>query len=209
MKNRISAALQILVALTMTGSMAYAMQPTVEAPKQVTSNSSSAPIVEAAIVPTVDPVAEPTATAPESQITWQDNPNKCNTDTQFISQDAPFNCVDKPAPQVAAPQSTYIPSGNQYDWLLASGIPQEYWRAVDYIVSRESGWNPCASYPRTYDCSLSPTNACGLVMQNPCGKIPGDWRDPVAALKWQYQYVTSVYGGYPQAVEHWKIYQNY
>ena len=105
--------------------------------------------------------------------------------------------------------TTFKPTGNKQTWLEASGIPADLWWAVDYIVTRESGWKPCAYNPGLDDCSAWPINACGLVQQNPCHKIPGDWRDPVAALKWQYGYVNDVYGGYVGAVEYWKIHGNY
>lgn len=106
-------------------------------------------------------------------------------------------------------------SGNKQTWLAASGIPKSEWGMVDWIVSRESGWNPCAYYPGQSDCNANPVNACGLIQQNPCHKIPGDWRDPVAALKWQYNYVCTTakfrpYGPcYQGAVGYWKVHGNY
>ena len=103
----------------------------------------------------------------------------------------------------------YAPSGDKDAWLTASGIPVSEWWAVDWIVSRESGWKPCAYNPGRNDCNANPSSACGLVQQYPCHKIPGDWRDPVVALKWQYQYVTARYGGYAQAVAYWQIHHNY
>ena len=98
----------------------------------------------------------------------------------------------KPTPSVAGASNI---SGNKYDWLRASGIPEDQWWAVDSIVSRESSWNPNAVN--------SSSGACGLGQQLPCGKWAGAWNDPVAALKAQYQYVVARYGGYPQAVAFW------
>lgn len=210
MKNKLSACLQVFVALAMTGSIAYAMKP---AQQDFVSSVQSQSTKEPLATTTTQPLAtEPVVSTAPKQITWQDNPNKCDLDTEYISSESPFNCIKKPvsAPKPSAqPQSEYVPSGNQYQWLLESGIPQQYWRAVDYIVSRESGWKPCAYYPSKNDCSASPSTACGLVQQLPCGKIPADWRDPVAALKWQYQYVTEKYGGYPQAMLYWQEHGNY
>lgn len=99
----------------------------------------------------------------------------------------------KSTKQIAYAASAF--SGNKESWLLASGIPQSEWWAVDSIVSRESSWNPNAVN--------SESGACGLGQQLPCGKWAGAWNDPVAALKAQYQYVSSRYGGYPQAVAFW------
>lgn len=103
----------------------------------------------------------------------------------------------------------YTPSGDKNSWLAQSGIPEDLWGYVDWIVTRESGWKPCAYNPGKNDCSAYPTSACGLVQQYPCHKIDADWRDPVAALKWQYNYVNSRYGGYAQAVAYWQIHGNY
>lgn len=104
----------------------------------------------------------------------------------------------------AAPRG-YSGGGNKDAWLAASGIPRDQWWAVDSIVSRESGWNPCAYNPGRSDCNANPTSACGLVQSLPCGKQAkyGHWTDPVANLKWQYEYITARYGGYPQAVAFW------
>jgi len=96
---------------------------------------------------------------------------------------------------VSAEPVTY--GGNKQDWLAASGIPQEHWVLVDMIVARESGWDPNAINPES--------GACGLGQQLPCGKWPGAWNDPVAALKAQHQYVTERYGGYPQAMQFWNV----
>jgi TolA-binding protein len=111
--------------------------------------------------------------------------------------------------QGVASAATYQPTGDKQAWLIASGIPESEWWAVDYIVSRESGWQPCAYYPSKNDCGATPVNACGLVQQNPCHKIPGDWRDPVVALKWQANYVKVRYGGYAGAVAYWKVHNQY
>lgn len=86
-------------------------------------------------------------------------------------------------------------TGDKQSWLRASGIPESEWWAVDSIVSRESSWNPNAVNKSS--------GACGLGQQLPCGKWPGAWNDPVAALKAQYAYVVAHYGGYPQAVAFW------
>lgn len=91
--------------------------------------------------------------------------------------------------------TAYAAGGTKEQWMAAAGIPQHEWGYVDSIVSRESGWNPNAVNPSS--------GACGLGQQLPCGKWPGAWNDPVAALKAQHQYVTERYGGYAQAVAFW------
>lgn len=102
-------------------------------------------------------------------------------------------------------------TGNKQTWLAASGIPESEWQYVDAIVSRESGWNPCAYNPGQSNCNAMPTSACGLAQSLPCGKqnVYGHWTDPVANLKWQYDYVRGRYGGYAQAVAFWNIHKWY
>lgn len=92
----------------------------------------------------------------------------------------------------------YTGGGSKDDWLRASGIPQSDWQYVDFIVRRESGWNPNAVNPSS--------GACGLAQSLPCGKQKtfGAWNDPVANLKWQHSYVKRRYGGYAQAYSFWQ-----
>lgn len=102
------------------------------------------------------------------------------------------------------PTVNRVITGDKNTWLAASGIPQSQWQYVDVLVQRESGWQPCAYFPSQNDCSAEPTTACGLAQALPCGKQSayGHWTDPVANLKWQYEYVTQRYGGYAQALNH-------
>lgn len=104
------------------------------------------------------------------------------------------------------PEPTRSVSGNKESWLRASGIPESEWWAVDYIVSRESGWDPCAYNPGRSDCGANPVSACGLAQSLPCGKQSkyGHWTDPVANLKWQHEYVKNRYNGYAEAVAFWR-----
>lgn len=123
---------------------------------------------------------------------------------------------------VSAPTSTYTAkvssvnsnssiTGDKEQWLSESGIPKSDWQYVDYIVTKESHWNPCAYNPGQSDCSANPTTACGLAQALPCGKQSkyGNWNDPVANLKWQYDYVRGAYGGYAQAYAYWQVHGNY
>ena len=105
--------------------------------------------------------------------------------------------VAKPVKPVVKPQPVkpQAITGNKTTWMTQAGIPQSQWKYVDYIVSRESSWNPLAVN--------ASSGACGLAQALPCSKIPGDWRNPVNALKWQFSYVTARYGGYAGAYQFW------
>lgn len=136
-------------------------------------------------------VAEQKATESptERTVTWKDNPNNCNTDTQFILKDT-FECKDKPKSKKSTPIV-----GSKEEWLRQAGIPESEWGYVDYIVSHESSWNPNAVNESS--------GACSLVQALPCSKLGTNWNDPVHALKWQHAYVTDRYGGYAQAYSFW------
>ena len=87
-------------------------------------------------------------------------------------------------------------TGTKTDWMSAAGIPKDDWQYVDFIVSRESGWNPNAVNRSS--------GACGLAQALPCAKTGcASASDPVCALKWQYNYVKARYGGYAGAYNFW------
>lgn len=85
--------------------------------------------------------------------------------------------------------------GTKYTWMQQAGIPESDWTYVDYIVSKESGWNPAARNPYS--------GACGLAQALPCSKVGGNWADPVTSLRWQHSYVKSRYGSYQGAYSFW------
>ena len=66
---------------------------------------------------------------------------------------------------------------------------------VDYIVSRESGWNPNATNRSS--------GACGLVQALPCSKVPGNGYDPVDNLRWATGYAVGRYGSWAGAYAFW------
>ncbi len=102
---------------------------------------------------------------------------------------------EREAAAATPPPSSNI-SGSKQDWMSAAGIPQDQWAYVDFIVQKESSWNPSAVNRSS--------GACGLAQALPCSKIAGDWSDPVVALKWQYNYVNNRYGGYIGAYDFWR-----
>lgn len=99
-------------------------------------------------------------------------------------------------PTPPLPKNEKAVTGNKQDWLRSAGIPEADWQYVDFIVSRESSWNPNAKN--------ASSGACGLAQALPCSKLGPNWNDPVTALKWQHAYVSSRYGGYKQAYAFWQ-----
>lgn len=90
---------------------------------------------------------------------------------------------------------TYSGGGAPAEWMAAAGIAASDMQYVDYIVSRESGWNPNATN--------SSSGACGLVQALPCSKVPGNGYNPVDNLQWATGYATGRYGSWAGAYNFW------
>lgn len=95
----------------------------------------------------------------------------------------------------SGPVMLYTGGGSPADWMAAAGISAGDTGYVDYIVSRESGWNPNATN--------SSSGACGLVQAYPCSKVPGGGYDPVANLRWANGYAVGRYGSWASAYNFW------
>ena len=133
---------------------------------------------------------------------------QAKAEAKRIEDEAIAKASEKALNRVTGTQTAYASSGGTKEqWMAQAGIPQSEWQYVDYIVRKESGWDPCAYNPSQSDCSANPSSACGLAQSLPCGKQSkyGHWTDPVANLKWQYEYVTGRYGGYAQAYNFWTV----
>ncbi|MES2630483.1 MAG: ubiquitin-like domain-containing protein [Patescibacteria group bacterium] len=100
--------------------------------------------------------------------------------------------------EVVGTKPAFLPyngGGSKTDWLAASNIPQESWGYADFMVARESGWNPNAINKSS--------GACGLAQALPCSKLGPDWTNPVVALNWMNGYVNGRYGGWQGAYNFW------
>lgn len=97
-----------------------------------------------------------------------------------------------PAP---APPPAYGGGGSPEAWMTAAGIAPGDWGYVDFIASRESGWNPNATNPTS--------GACGLIQAYPCSKVPGSGYNPVDNLSWANGYATARYGSWADAYSFW------
>lgn len=99
-----------------------------------------------------------------------------------------------PSTAYAAPLM-YTGGGSPAEWMAAAGIAESDWGYVNYIVQRESGWNPNATN--------SSSGACGLVQALPCSKVPGNGYDPVDNLRWANGYAVGRYGSWAGAYDFW------
>ena len=97
--------------------------------------------------------------------------------------------------KVAAASTVRTITGDKYAWMVQAGIPESDHQYANYIVQKESSWNPSAVN--------GSSGACGLAQALPCSKMGANWNDPVVALKWQLNYVTKRYGSYQGAYNFW------
>lgn len=131
----------------------------------------------------------PTDTKPTEikEQTWQDNPQHCNQDTQFISADAPFNCIDKPqAAPAAAKQAAPV---------AAQSAPVSSNSAKAFIYAHESGNNPGAINKSS--------GACGLGQALPCSKMPCSLSDYACQDNFFTAYMQGRYGTWENAQAFW------
>lgn len=79
--------------------------------------------------------------------------------------------------------------------MFQAGIPEAEWANVEWLVAKESGWNPQAQNRSS--------GACGLPQSLPCSKLPqGINTAPVDQLIWMNNYVVSRYSSWSAAVAH-------
>ncbi len=104
----------------------------------------------------------------------------------------------KPATTTTAAKSSSA-NGDKETWMSNAGIAESNWKYVDYIVSKESGWN--------YKIANPYSGAYGLPQAYPGNKMSSagsDWQtNPVTQLKWMESYVNSRYGGWKNAYDFW------
>lgn len=89
----------------------------------------------------------------------------------------------------------YTGGGSKTEWLSASNIPSDSWGYADFLVGKESGWNP--------NSVNKSSGACGLAQALPCSKVPGNPYNPVDSLNWMNGYVNGRYGGWKGAYDFW------
>jgi hypothetical protein len=100
-----------------------------------------------------------------------------------------------PAPvRLSAPSSGTI-VGTKSDWLAGSGIDQSDWGYVDYIIERESKWDPNATNRFS--------GAHGLPQALPYSKTGCGWVDAVCQLRWANGYAVGRYGSWAGAYNYW------
>lgn len=90
-------------------------------------------------------------------------------------------------------------SANKEAIMSAAGVPESQYQYADYIIKRESGWDPTAANPVS--------SAYGLCQALPGKKMASsgsDWQtNAVTQMKWCNGYATSRYGSWEKAYNFW------
>ena len=102
---------------------------------------------------------------------------------------------------VKAKSLPYTGGGTKTEWLSASNIPESDWGYADFMVGKESGWNP--------NSVNKSSGACGLAQALPCSKVPGNPYNPIDSLNWMNSYVNGRYGGWANAYAFWNSHHWY
>lgn len=130
-----------------------------------------------------------------------------NPSDDFVLPSVPIEKLPDPKPEptetatpaeetaAAAAPLRYTGGGSPAEWMAAAGIAESDWGYVDFIASKESGWNPNATNPSS--------GACGLIQALPCSKVPGSGYNPVDNLRWANGYATNRYGSWAGAYAFW------
>lgn len=107
--------------------------------------------------------------------------------------------IEEEIGKVALTSSGSASSSNKDAIMSAAGISSSDYQYVDYIISKESGWNSTAANPMS--------SAYGLCQSLPGSKMASagsDWAtNPVTQMKWCNGYATSRYGSWAGAYNFW------
>ena len=103
--------------------------------------------------------------------------------------------------QVKIGMKVDLPSGTHNDWMASAGISSSDYGYVNYIIERESHWNPLAK--NRY------SGATGLCQALPGSKMASagsDWAtNPITQLRWCNSYAVGRYGSWAKAYEFWTV----
>lgn len=88
-------------------------------------------------------------------------------------------------PIVTSPPPTDEIKGYAYKKIVARWGEHE-WEHFEWLMQKESRWNPCAFNPGQSDCEVpTPDTACGIPQALPCDKMGlEDWTDYQGQLDW-------------------------
>ena len=101
--------------------------------------------------------------------------------------------------QIKIGMKANLPSGSHEDWMSAAGISSGDYGYVNFIVERESHWNPLAR--NNYS---GATGLCQALPGNKMSSAGGDWAtNPITQLRWCNGYAVGRYGSWAKAYQFW------
>ena len=101
--------------------------------------------------------------------------------------------------QVTIGMKVNLPPGTHQDWMAAAGIAASDYGYVNYIVDKESHWNPLSKNTRS-----GATGLCQALPGSKMASAGSDWEtNPITQLRWCNSYAVGRYGSWAKAYEFW------
>ena len=101
--------------------------------------------------------------------------------------------------QVKVGMKVDLPAGTHNDWMARAGISSSDYGYVNYIIERESHWNPLAK-----NRSSGATGLCQALPGNKMASAGSDWAtNPITQLRWCNSYAVGRYGSWANAYQFW------
>lgn len=101
--------------------------------------------------------------------------------------------------QVKVGMKVDLPAGTHNDWMASAGISSSDYGYVNYIIERESHWNPLAK-----NRSSGATGLCQALPGNKMASAGSDWAtNPITQLRWCNSYAVGRYGSWAKAYQFW------
>lgn len=101
--------------------------------------------------------------------------------------------------QVAVGMKVSLPAGSHEDWMASAGISSGDYGYVNFIIERESHWNPLAR--NSYS---GATGLCQALPGNKMASAGSDWAaNPITQLRWCNGYAVGRYGSWAKAYQFW------
>ncbi len=101
--------------------------------------------------------------------------------------------------QVKVGMKVDLPAGTHNDWMARAGISSSDYGYVNYIIERESHWNPLAK-----NRSSGATGLCQALPDNKMASAGSDWAtNPITQLRWCNSYAVGRYGSWAKAYQFW------
>lgn len=171
----------------------------------VTSPDKNIITVEEEIPMPIETVDDPSLAAGTTQIREAGSPGKKVVIYEVDKTDPAIKTplqeiiAQTPVKQVVARGTKVTLTGSKADWMAAAGINPSQYVYVDYIIGRESGWNPA---------SVSANRCIGLGQRcNPqilISACPNWQSDPVCQLQHFTSYAEGRYGSWQGAYSFWQ-----